>query len=78
MAKTIRAVAQQRQARERGELAAHVLEVMHTRLQSVQDERHVEVSSRSAPPAPLPVDLVRLLKTSFFKRFSKRRETSIS
>ncbi len=63
LSEMMHAVAHGRQARASGELAAHVLEIMHASLQSAEEGRQIEISSRPAQPAPLPVNFVRMLKS---------------
>jgi predicted dehydrogenase len=45
--------------RTSGELAYHVLDLMHALVESSESGRHVEVASRCAQPAPLPLGLPR-------------------
>jgi predicted dehydrogenase len=51
------AIAANRGHRASGELAGHVLEVMHAFLDSAKEGRHVEIKSRPAQPKPLPLGL---------------------
>ncbi len=52
------AVRSGRPQRTRGELAYHVLDIMHAIEESSQTGRHVELESRCEQPAPLPLGLL--------------------
>lgn len=52
------AVRSGRKPRASGELAYHVLDLMHAFEDASQSGRHVEVESRCERPAPLPLDLL--------------------
>jgi hypothetical protein len=43
--------------RANGELTYHVLDIMHALLEASDADRHVEIASTCARPAPLPLDL---------------------
>ncbi|MEE8391355.1 MAG: Gfo/Idh/MocA family oxidoreductase, partial [Anaerolineae bacterium] len=43
--------------RANGELAYHVLDIMHASLESAQEGRHIELSSTCSRPSPLPMGL---------------------
>jgi predicted dehydrogenase len=47
-----------RQHRASGELAYHVLEVMHAIERASVEERHMKIGSRCVRPAPVPTDLL--------------------
>lgn len=49
-----------RSHRANGELAYHVLDVMHAVLEASETGRHIELTSRCERPAPLPVALPEL------------------
>jgi predicted dehydrogenase len=51
------AIASNRPHRASGELAGHVLELMHAFLESSEQAKHVEIKSRPQKPKPLPLGL---------------------
>lgn len=51
------AITYDRPHRTNGELAYHVLDLMHALVESSETGRHVEISSRCSKPAPLPLGL---------------------
>ena len=57
VAEMAHAITYDRPIRTSGELAYHVLDIMHALVESSETGKHIEIESRCSKPTPLPLGL---------------------